>query len=43
MQPDGYVTLKAIASIYVEGQTVPDFTETLKTAYAKILHDSVIR
>jgi polysaccharide export outer membrane protein len=42
VQPDGYVTLKGVGSIFVEGQTVPELTETLKAAYAKILHDPVI-
>jgi polysaccharide biosynthesis/export protein len=42
VQPDGYVTLKAAGSIFVEGQTVPELTETLKAAYAKILHDPII-
>ena len=42
VQPDGYVTLKDIGSIYVEGQTVPELTETLKSAYATILHEPVI-
>src|ERR1035441_8985944 len=42
VQPDGYVTLKEVGSIYVEGQTVPELTQTLKDAYAKILHDPVI-
>ncbi len=42
VQPDGYVTLKDIGSLYVEGQTVPELTATLKSAYAKILHDPVI-
>ena len=42
VQPDGYVTLKGIGSIFVEGQTVPELTETLKAAYAKTLHDPVI-
>jgi polysaccharide export outer membrane protein len=42
VQPDGYVTLKGVGSIFVEGQTVPELTETLKTVYAKILHDPVI-
>jgi polysaccharide export outer membrane protein len=42
VQPDGYVTLKGVGSVFVEGQTVPELTETLKTAYAKILHDPVI-
>src|ERR1039458_6024918 len=42
VQPDGYVTLKGVGSIFVEGQTVPELTETVKVAYAKILHDPVI-
>jgi polysaccharide export outer membrane protein len=42
VQPDGYVTLKGIGSIYVEGQTVPELTESLREAYAKTLHDPVI-
>lgn len=42
LQPDGYVTLKGVGSMFVEGQTVPELTETIKTAYAKILHDPVI-
>jgi polysaccharide export outer membrane protein len=42
VQPDGYVTLKGVGSIFVEGQTVPELTETLKAAYSKTLHDPVI-
>jgi polysaccharide export outer membrane protein len=42
VQPDGYVTLKGVGSILVEGQTVPELTETVKAAYAKILRDPVI-
>jgi polysaccharide export outer membrane protein len=42
VQPDGYVTLKGAGSIFVEEQTVPELTETVKAAYAKTLHDPVI-
>lgn len=42
VEPDGYVTLKGVGSIFVEDQTVPALTETVKAAYAKILHDPVI-
>lgn len=42
VQPDGFVTLKGVGSLFVEGQTVPELTETLKTAYTAILHDPVI-
>ena len=42
VQPDGYVTLKGVGSIFVAGKTVPELTETVKAAYAKTLHDPVI-
>jgi protein involved in polysaccharide export with SLBB domain len=42
VQPDGYITLKAVGSVFIEGQNVPELTETLKTAYAKVLHEPVI-
>ena len=42
VQPDGYITLRAAGTMHVEGQTVPELTETIKKAYAKILHDPVV-
>lgn len=42
VQPDGYVTLKGVGDLHVEGLTVPEVTQALRTAYAKILHDPVI-
>jgi polysaccharide export outer membrane protein len=42
VQPDGFVTLKEVGSIFVEGQTAPELTEAVKAAYAKTLHDPVI-
>ena len=42
VQPDGFVTLKEVGSLFVEGQTVPELTEAVKAAYAKTLHDPVI-
>jgi polysaccharide biosynthesis/export protein len=42
VQPDGYVTLKGAGSVFVEGQTVPELTDTLKASYAKILHDPIL-
>ncbi len=42
VQPDGYVTLKNIGSIEAQGQTVPELTETIKTAYGKILRDPIV-
>lgn len=42
VQPDGYVSLKGVGSIFVEGQTVPELTQTIKAAYAAILHDPIV-
>lgn len=42
VQPDGYITLRGAGDVRVAGQTVPELTETLKLAYAKILHDPLI-
>ncbi|MGC2398957.1 MAG: polysaccharide biosynthesis/export family protein, partial [Acidobacteriaceae bacterium] len=42
VQPDGYVALKGVGSLFVEGETEPEVRETVKAAYAKILHDPVV-
>jgi polysaccharide export outer membrane protein len=42
VQPDGYVTLKGVGPVFVEGQTVPELTQTVKFAYARILRDPII-
>src|SRR5882757_5441041 len=42
VQPDGYITLRGVESIRVEGQTLPEVTHLLGSTYAKILHDPVI-
>lgn len=42
VQPDGFVTLRGVGDLKVDGQTVPELTSTLQTAYAKILHDPII-
>jgi polysaccharide export outer membrane protein len=42
VQPDGYVTLKAVGDVRVAGQTVPELTQTLRTAYGKMLNDPLI-
>ena len=39
VQPDGFITLKGVEQIYVEGTTVPALRETLRQAYAGTLHD----
>jgi len=42
VQPDGYITLRGAGDVQVAGQTVPQLTETLRQAYAKILKNPVI-
>jgi polysaccharide biosynthesis/export protein len=42
VQPDGYVSLKEIGSILVEGKTIPELTDVLTAAYGKILHNPSI-
>lgn len=42
VQPDGYVTLRGVENMHVEGETLPEVTEALRMAYSKILHDPVI-
>ena len=42
VQPDGYIALRGAGDVHVVGQTVPELTETLRRAYAKILNDPLI-
>lgn len=42
IQPDGYITLRGVGDLHVEGQTVPEVTQALQTVYGKILRDPVI-
>jgi len=42
VQPDGYVTLKAVGDVTVVGQTIPELTQTLRMAYSKMLNDPLI-
>jgi polysaccharide export outer membrane protein len=42
VQPDGYITLRDVGDLLAAGQTLPEFTESIKTAYSKILQDPII-
>ena len=42
VQPDGYITLRGVEGIKVDGKTIPELVDLLRTTYAKILHDPVI-
>ena len=42
VQPDGFVTLRGVGDIKVQGQTVPELTQILRTAYGKMLNAPMI-
>jgi polysaccharide export outer membrane protein len=42
VQPDGYISLRDVGDLRAEGQTLPELTESIKTAYSKILQDPVL-
>jgi polysaccharide export outer membrane protein len=42
VQPDGFITLANLGSVYVQGETTPEIVDTLTNAYAKILHNPII-
>lgn len=42
VQPDGYITLQGVGDLHVEGQTIPEVTEAIRSAYEKTLHNPII-
>jgi polysaccharide biosynthesis/export protein len=42
IQPDGFVTLRDVGDVHVEGKTVPEVTAAMRNAYSKILSDPSI-
>lgn len=42
VQPDGYITLQDVGSIFVQDLTVPELVAAIKKAYAGTLHDPII-
>lgn len=42
VQPDGFVNLANLGGVYVQGQTTSEIIETLRKAYAHILHNPII-
>src|SRR2546429_9419438 len=39
VHPDGFITLRGIEDIHVQGLTLPEVSNLLRIAYGKILHD----
>ena len=42
VQPDGFITLRGVGDIKVQGMTVSELTQIIRTAYGKILNDPVV-
>ena len=42
VQPDGYITLRQVGDVYVNGSTVPVVTERISAKYSQILSDPKI-
>ena len=42
VQPDGFITLRGIDDIHVEGLTLPEVSNSLRIAYGRILHEPMI-
>jgi len=42
VQPDGFVTLKGVGDLMVQGQTVPELTATLRQEYGKFLNNPTV-
>jgi len=42
VQPDGYITLREIGDVQVQGDTLPQLRRTVQSAYEKILSNPVI-
>jgi polysaccharide biosynthesis/export protein len=42
IQPDGYINLQDVGSLYIQGMTVPEVVAAVKKTYSKTLHDPII-
>ena len=42
VQPDGFISLRGIGDVHVDGQTLPQLNETIRAKYEPILHDPVV-
>lgn len=42
VQPDGFVVLKDLGTMYAEGTTLPQLQEAIRTAYSQLLNDPLL-
>lgn len=39
VQPDGFIGLREVGQVFVEGKKLPELEETVRAAYGRLLHD----
>ena len=42
VQPDGYISLQNVGSLYAQGLTAPELVLAIKKAYTGVLHDPIV-
>lgn len=42
VQPDGFISIPNVGSVFVQGKTVAEIVDLLKISYEKVLHDPII-
>lgn len=42
VQPDGYINLQNVGSVYAQGLTAPELVAAVKKAYQGVLHDPIV-
>jgi polysaccharide export outer membrane protein len=42
VQPDGFVNLREVGDLHIEGKTIPELTAIVRSSYATILHEPVL-
>lgn len=42
VQPDGFIGLRGVGDLHVAGLTLPELRQSIRDAYAKVLHDPIV-
>ena len=42
IQPDGYISLRGVGDLHIEGKSLPELIEALRKTYQQFLHDPII-
>jgi polysaccharide export outer membrane protein len=42
IQPDGYISLRGVGDLHIEGKSLPELIDSLRRTYQQFLHDPII-